>query len=181
MHTGECLPEAATVNLCNISKWSSWQNSWEQFLKEQKPVCLVCLKPYEFSTVLGCDECIWHLIGDLRLSNKTLDQLKVGVLNISTGAAANDRLKYYNYTAHRLQVKAHKCKKINTNTWCIKKEKKKLIQYYCMNYGLNNVYCGNGCLWYKKNCHPALKFSLAPWCFLASFSPLFWYYGQKRP
>uniref|UniRef100_A0AAQ5X0S9 Laminin subunit alpha 4 n=1 Tax=Amphiprion ocellaris TaxID=80972 RepID=A0AAQ5X0S9_AMPOC len=72
MHTGECLAEAATVNLCNISKGS-------------------------------CDECIWHLIGDLRLSNKTLDQLKVGVLNISTGAAANDRLKYYNYTAHRLQ------------------------------------------------------------------------------
>uniref|UniRef100_A0AAQ5Y4Z7 Laminin, alpha 4 n=1 Tax=Amphiprion ocellaris TaxID=80972 RepID=A0AAQ5Y4Z7_AMPOC len=69
MHTGECLAEAATVNLC-------------------------------------CDECIWHLIGDLRLSNKTLDQLKVGVLNISTGAAANDRLKYYNYTAHRLQVHA---------------------------------------------------------------------------
>uniref|UniRef100_A0AAQ6A5Q9 Laminin, alpha 4 n=1 Tax=Amphiprion ocellaris TaxID=80972 RepID=A0AAQ6A5Q9_AMPOC len=62
MHTGECLAEAATVNLC-------------------------------------CDECIWHLIGDLRLSNKTLDQLKVGVLNISTGAAANDRLKYYNYTS----------------------------------------------------------------------------------
>lgn len=38
------------------------------------------------------------------MSNKTLDQLKVGVLNISTGAAANDRLKYYNYTAHQLQV-----------------------------------------------------------------------------
>uniref|UniRef100_A0A3Q3KW01 Laminin, alpha 4 n=1 Tax=Mastacembelus armatus TaxID=205130 RepID=A0A3Q3KW01_9TELE len=72
MHTGECLVEAAAVNLCNIS----------------------------------CDECIWHLIGDLRLSNKTVDQLKVGVLNISTGAAANDRLKYYNYTAHRLQVNA---------------------------------------------------------------------------
>uniref|UniRef100_A0A665WGA9 Laminin, alpha 4 n=1 Tax=Echeneis naucrates TaxID=173247 RepID=A0A665WGA9_ECHNA len=70
MHTGECLADAATVNLCNIS----------------------------------CDECIWQLIGDLRLSNKTLDQLKVGVLNISTGAAANDRLKYYNYTAHQLQV-----------------------------------------------------------------------------
>nr|XP_046229380.1 laminin subunit alpha-4 [Scatophagus argus] len=70
MHTGECLTEAAAVNLCNIS----------------------------------CDECIWHLIGDLRLANKTLDQLKVGVLNISTGAAANDRLKYYNYTAHRLQT-----------------------------------------------------------------------------
>ncbi|XP_060947763.1 laminin subunit alpha-4 [Limanda limanda] len=70
MHTGECLSEAATVNLCNIK----------------------------------CDECIWHLIGDLRVSNKTLDQLKVGVLNISTGAAANDRLKFYNYTAHRLQA-----------------------------------------------------------------------------
>ncbi|KAK2856644.1 hypothetical protein Q5P01_005379 [Channa striata] len=69
-HTGECMSEAATVNLCNIS----------------------------------CDECIWHLIGDLRMSNKTLDQLKVGVLNISTGAAANDRIKYYNYTAHRLQA-----------------------------------------------------------------------------
>ncbi|XP_054900576.1 laminin subunit alpha-4 [Poeciliopsis prolifica] len=50
-----------------------------------------------------CDDCIWHLIRDLTLSNKTLDQLKVGVLNISTGAAANDRLKYYNYTAHHLQ------------------------------------------------------------------------------
>ncbi|CAB1340378.1 unnamed protein product [Coregonus sp. 'balchen'] len=70
MHTGECLPEAPTVNLCNIS----------------------------------CDECIWHLIGDLKLSNKTLDQVKVSVLNISTGAAANDRLKYYNYTALRLQT-----------------------------------------------------------------------------
>uniref|UniRef100_A0A8C3AD10 Laminin, alpha 4 n=1 Tax=Cyclopterus lumpus TaxID=8103 RepID=A0A8C3AD10_CYCLU len=69
MHTGECLLEAATVNLC-------------------------------------CDECIWHLIGDLQMSNKTLDQLKVGVLNISTGAAANDRLKYYNYTAQQLQVHA---------------------------------------------------------------------------
>ncbi|XP_054618199.1 laminin subunit alpha-4 isoform X2 [Dunckerocampus dactyliophorus] len=68
-HTGECLPEPATVNLCNIS----------------------------------CDECIWHVIGDLRLSNKTLDHLRVGVLNISTGAAVNDRVKYYNYTAHHLQ------------------------------------------------------------------------------
>jgi len=54
--------------------------------------------------VLGCDDCIWHLTFDLKVSNKTLDQLKVGVLNISTGAAANDRLKYYNYTANQLQV-----------------------------------------------------------------------------
>uniref|UniRef100_A0A8C5FCU6 Laminin, alpha 4 n=1 Tax=Gadus morhua TaxID=8049 RepID=A0A8C5FCU6_GADMO len=52
----------------------------------------------------GCDECIWHLIGDMKASNQTLDQMMVSVLNISTGAAANDRLKYYNYTAHRLQV-----------------------------------------------------------------------------
>uniref|UniRef100_A0A8C2E999 Laminin, alpha 4 n=1 Tax=Cyprinus carpio TaxID=7962 RepID=A0A8C2E999_CYPCA len=44
------------------------------------------------------------LIGDIRQSNKTLDQVRNSVLNISTGAAANDRLKYYNYTAHRLQV-----------------------------------------------------------------------------
>ncbi|XP_063079180.1 laminin subunit alpha-4 [Engraulis encrasicolus] len=53
---------------------------------------------------IECDECIWHLIGDVRQSNKTLDQLKVSVLNISSGAAANDRIKYYNYTAHRLQA-----------------------------------------------------------------------------
>uniref|UniRef100_A0A672QHZ7 Laminin, alpha 4 n=1 Tax=Sinocyclocheilus grahami TaxID=75366 RepID=A0A672QHZ7_SINGR len=52
---------------------------------------------------INCDACIWSLIGDIRQSNKTLDQVKNSVLNISTGAAANDRLKYYNYTAHRLQ------------------------------------------------------------------------------
>lgn len=51
-----------------------------------------------------CDACIWSLIGDMRQSNKTLDLVRNSVLNISTGAAANDRLKYYNYTAHRLQV-----------------------------------------------------------------------------
>lgn len=56
------------------------------------------------TNVSGCDDCIWHLIGDLKQSNKTLDHLKVAVLNISTGAAANDKLKYYNYTTHRLQV-----------------------------------------------------------------------------
>uniref|UniRef100_A0A671UI41 Laminin, alpha 4 n=1 Tax=Sparus aurata TaxID=8175 RepID=A0A671UI41_SPAAU len=78
MHTGECLLEAFEFITDAVIDFS--------FLH------------------LGCDECIWHLIGDLRLSNKTLDQLKVGVLNISTGAAANDRLKYYNYTAQRLQV-----------------------------------------------------------------------------
>uniref|UniRef100_A0A669EZ83 Laminin subunit alpha 4 n=1 Tax=Oreochromis niloticus TaxID=8128 RepID=A0A669EZ83_ORENI len=75
MHTGRCLAEPSTVNLCNISK--------------------------------SCDQCIWHLIKDMENSNKTLDQLKVGVLNITTGAAANDRVKYYNYTAHQLQVHAH--------------------------------------------------------------------------
>ncbi|KAB5513144.1 hypothetical protein PHYPO_G00250040, partial [Pangasianodon hypophthalmus] len=53
---------------------------------------------------IDCDECIWHLIGDVRQSNKTVDQLRNSVLNISTGAAAYDRLKYYNYTAHTLRV-----------------------------------------------------------------------------
>uniref|UniRef100_A0A669EP16 Laminin subunit alpha 4 n=1 Tax=Oreochromis niloticus TaxID=8128 RepID=A0A669EP16_ORENI len=52
MHTGRCLAEPSTVNLCNISK--------------------------------SCDQCIWHLIKDMENSNKTLDQLKVGVLNITT-------------------------------------------------------------------------------------------------
>ncbi|XP_061099693.1 laminin subunit alpha-4 [Conger conger] len=53
---------------------------------------------------ISCNECIWYLIGDIRQSNKTLDELKLSVINISTGAAANDRLKYYNYTAQRLQT-----------------------------------------------------------------------------
>uniref|UniRef100_A0AAR2M4G8 Laminin, alpha 4 n=1 Tax=Pygocentrus nattereri TaxID=42514 RepID=A0AAR2M4G8_PYGNA len=53
---------------------------------------------------VNCDECIWHLIGDIRQSNKTVVQLRNTVLNISTGAAAHDRIKYYNYTALRLQV-----------------------------------------------------------------------------
>ncbi|XP_036438439.1 laminin subunit alpha-4 isoform X1 [Colossoma macropomum] len=52
---------------------------------------------------VDCDECIWHLIGDIRQSNKTVEQLRNTVLNISTGAAAHDRIKYYNYTALRLQ------------------------------------------------------------------------------
>ncbi|KAK7907540.1 hypothetical protein WMY93_016152 [Mugilogobius chulae] len=62
----------------------------------------------------SCDECTWSLIGDLRLSNKTLDQLKVAVLNISTGAAAHDRIKYYNYTALRLQVQFSEWEKKRT-------------------------------------------------------------------
>ncbi|XP_018599427.2 laminin subunit alpha-4 [Scleropages formosus] len=52
---------------------------------------------------ISCDECIFYLIDDIKMSNKTLDELKASVLNISTGAAANDRLKYYNYTALLLQ------------------------------------------------------------------------------
>uniref|UniRef100_A0AAY4BPY9 Laminin, alpha 4 n=1 Tax=Denticeps clupeoides TaxID=299321 RepID=A0AAY4BPY9_9TELE len=63
------------------------------------------LEPSQVSECnVDCDECIWHLIGDVRTSNKSLDQLRVSVLNISSGAAANDRLKYYSYTAQRLQV-----------------------------------------------------------------------------
>ncbi|XP_062857822.1 laminin subunit alpha-4 isoform X2 [Trichomycterus rosablanca] len=53
---------------------------------------------------IDCDECIWHLIGDIRKSNTTVDQLRNSVLNISTGAAAHDRLKYYNYTVHSLRT-----------------------------------------------------------------------------
>lgn len=101
MHTGECLLEAQ-VNLCNISKWSTGFTAAFGFMIYYESAAPQCHSP---SPLPGCDECIWHLIGDLRLSNKTLDQLKVGVLNISTGAAANDRIKYYNYTAHRLQVR----------------------------------------------------------------------------
>uniref|UniRef100_A0A673KAY3 Laminin, alpha 4 n=1 Tax=Sinocyclocheilus rhinocerous TaxID=307959 RepID=A0A673KAY3_9TELE len=64
---------------------------------------------------IDCDACIWSLIGDIRQSNKTLDQVKNSVLNISTGAAANDRLKYYNYTAHRLQVTSLKPRTVYRN------------------------------------------------------------------
>uniref|UniRef100_A0A673KDQ8 Laminin, alpha 4 n=1 Tax=Sinocyclocheilus rhinocerous TaxID=307959 RepID=A0A673KDQ8_9TELE len=64
---------------------------------------------------INCDACIWSLIGDIRQSNKTLDQVKNSVLNISTGAAANDRLKYYNYTAHRLQVTSLKPRTVYRN------------------------------------------------------------------
>ncbi|XP_066532892.1 laminin subunit alpha-4 isoform X2 [Hoplias malabaricus] len=53
---------------------------------------------------IECDECIWHLIGDVRQSNKTVEQLRNSVLNVSTGAAAHDLIKYYNYTALRLQA-----------------------------------------------------------------------------
>ncbi|XP_035384879.1 laminin subunit alpha-4 isoform X1 [Electrophorus electricus] len=54
---------------------------------------------------IDCDDCIWNLIGDIHKSNKTLVQLRTSVLNISTGAAANDRLKFYNYTAVQLSVR----------------------------------------------------------------------------
>uniref|UniRef100_A0A8C1LIC4 Laminin, alpha 4 n=2 Tax=Cyprinus carpio TaxID=7962 RepID=A0A8C1LIC4_CYPCA len=70
---------------------------WHDSLLEQ-------VQPISVSVLFYCDACIWSLIGDIRQSNKTLDQVRNSVLNISTGAAANDRLKYYNYTAHRLQV-----------------------------------------------------------------------------
>ncbi|XP_064196061.1 laminin subunit alpha-4 [Anguilla rostrata] len=69
---------------------------------------------------ISCNECIWYLIGDIRQSNKTLDQLKLSIINISTGAAANDRLKYYNYTAIRLQAQfvgwRNKSKMMRTQT-----------------------------------------------------------------
>ncbi|TRY84489.1 hypothetical protein DNTS_035836, partial [Danionella cerebrum] len=80
---------------------------------------------------IECDACIWNLIGDIRQSNKTLDQMRNTVLNISTGAAANDRLKYYNYTAHRLQTQYAGWKKkytmIRVDTGRMEKETKKLL------------------------------------------------------
>ncbi|XP_030626950.1 laminin subunit alpha-4 [Chanos chanos] len=66
---------------------------------------------------IKCDKCIWNLIDDIRQSNKTLDQLKVSVLNISSGAAANDRLKYYNYTAHRIQTQFVDWKNKSAQMW----------------------------------------------------------------
>uniref|UniRef100_A0A8B9L3V3 Laminin, alpha 4 n=1 Tax=Astyanax mexicanus TaxID=7994 RepID=A0A8B9L3V3_ASTMX len=70
-------------------------------------LCSILLNVCDGDSLSECDECIWHLIGDVRQSNKTVDQLRNTVLNISTGAAANDRIKYYNYTALRLQVQTH--------------------------------------------------------------------------
>uniref|UniRef100_A0A8C9U0A8 Laminin, alpha 4 n=1 Tax=Scleropages formosus TaxID=113540 RepID=A0A8C9U0A8_SCLFO len=54
-----------------------------------------CLPETSISSQVNvcCDECIFYLIDDIKMSNKTLDELKASVLNISTGAAANDRLK----------------------------------------------------------------------------------------
>uniref|UniRef100_A0A8C9T2H0 Laminin, alpha 4 n=1 Tax=Scleropages formosus TaxID=113540 RepID=A0A8C9T2H0_SCLFO len=74
-----------------------------------------CLPETSISSQVNvcCDECIFYLIDDIKMSNKTLDELKASVLNISTGAAANDRLKYYNYTALLLQVRYQKIQRNN--------------------------------------------------------------------
>ncbi|XP_067273513.1 laminin subunit alpha-4 [Pseudorasbora parva] len=80
---------------------------------------------------IDCDACIWNLIGDIRQSNKTLDQVRNSVLNISTGAAANDRLKYYNYTAHKLQAQfvgwRNKYAVMRADTGHLEKETQKLL------------------------------------------------------
>ncbi|XP_077567686.1 laminin subunit alpha-4 [Stigmatopora nigra] len=82
---------------------------------------------------ISCDECIWHVIGDLQLSNKTLDHLKVVVLNISTGAAANDRVKYYNYTAHLLRNQLNSWKnkefELNGETGSLEDSTQDLVSY----------------------------------------------------
>uniref|UniRef100_A0A8C1L9L0 Laminin, alpha 4 n=1 Tax=Cyprinus carpio TaxID=7962 RepID=A0A8C1L9L0_CYPCA len=57
-------------------------------------------------------ECNIGEFNDTRQNNKIK---KNSVLNISTGAAANDRLKYYNYTAHRLQVSTLKSQAVYGN------------------------------------------------------------------
>uniref|UniRef100_A0A671QI51 Laminin, alpha 4 n=1 Tax=Sinocyclocheilus anshuiensis TaxID=1608454 RepID=A0A671QI51_9TELE len=56
-------------------------------------------------------ECNIGEFNDTRQNSK----IKNSVLNISTGAAANDRLKYYNYTAHRLQVTTLKPRTVYRN------------------------------------------------------------------
>uniref|UniRef100_A0A674CSY2 Laminin subunit alpha-4-like n=1 Tax=Salmo trutta TaxID=8032 RepID=A0A674CSY2_SALTR len=96
-HSCQCKPGAGG-RYCERCLPDHW-NYGPSGCQSKYCVCLILR-----TTQTSCDECIWHLIGDLRPSNKTLDQIKVSVLNISTGAAANDRLKYYNYTAQRLKV-----------------------------------------------------------------------------
>ncbi|XP_066554921.1 laminin subunit alpha-4 [Amia ocellicauda] len=54
---------------------------------------------------ISCDECIWYLIEDIMLSNKSLKDVKSSLINISTGAAANDRLNNLNYTTLNLKSK----------------------------------------------------------------------------
>uniref|UniRef100_A0A674CUT2 Laminin subunit alpha-4-like n=1 Tax=Salmo trutta TaxID=8032 RepID=A0A674CUT2_SALTR len=96
-HSCQCKPGAGG-RYCERCLPDHW-NYGPSGCQSKYCVCLILR-----TTQTSCDECIWHLIGDLRPSNKTLDQIKVSVLNISTGAAANDRLKYYNYTAQRLKT-----------------------------------------------------------------------------
>uniref|UniRef100_A0A8B9L3L4 Laminin, alpha 4 n=1 Tax=Astyanax mexicanus TaxID=7994 RepID=A0A8B9L3L4_ASTMX len=99
-HTCQCQPGAGGryCERCLPGHWDYTPNGCKSD---------ILLNVCDGDSLSECDECIWHLIGDVRQSNKTVDQLRNTVLNISTGAAANDRIKYYNYTALRLQVQTH--------------------------------------------------------------------------
>ncbi|MGH0142519.1 UNVERIFIED_CONTAM: hypothetical protein FKN15_051343 [Acipenser sinensis] len=51
----------------------------------------------------ACDKCIWDLIEDLRFSNESMKEIKANMVNISSGAAANNRLNHLNTTTQHLK------------------------------------------------------------------------------
>ncbi|XP_015210435.2 laminin subunit alpha-4 [Lepisosteus oculatus] len=57
---------------------------------------------------ISCDECIWYLIDDILSSNKTLQEVKANIINISTGAVANSHLSQINATILHLQSQFRK-------------------------------------------------------------------------
>ncbi|MGH0142253.1 UNVERIFIED_CONTAM: hypothetical protein FKN15_024050, partial [Acipenser sinensis] len=52
---------------------------------------------------ITCDKCIWDLIEDLRFSNESMKEIKANMVNISSGAAANNRLNHLNTTTQHLK------------------------------------------------------------------------------
>ncbi|RXM29234.1 Laminin subunit alpha-4 [Acipenser ruthenus] len=52
---------------------------------------------------ITCDKCIWDLIEDLRFSNESMKEIKANMVNISSGAAANNRLNHLNTTTQNLK------------------------------------------------------------------------------
>ncbi|KAK1171888.1 hypothetical protein AOXY_G6820 [Acipenser oxyrinchus oxyrinchus] len=52
---------------------------------------------------ITCDKCIWDLIEDLKFSNESMKEIKANMVNISSGAAANNRLNHLNTTTQHLK------------------------------------------------------------------------------
>ncbi|XP_033875125.3 laminin subunit alpha-4-like [Acipenser ruthenus] len=52
---------------------------------------------------ITCDKCIWDLIEDLRFSNESMKEIKANMVNISSGAAANNHLNHLNTTTQNLK------------------------------------------------------------------------------